>query len=29
MQSIMEKVKEGIDMKLLPFRSPNRIFYSI
>ncbi len=27
MQSIMEKAKERIDMNLLPFRSPDRIYY--
>jgi hypothetical protein len=28
MQSIMEKAKEGIDMIVLPFRSPDKIYYS-
>jgi hypothetical protein len=28
MQSILEKAKEGIDMNLLAFRSPDRIYYS-
>jgi hypothetical protein len=28
MQSILEKAKEEIDMNLLAFRSPDRIYYS-
>ena len=28
MQSILDKAKKGIDMNLLAFRSPDRIYYS-